>query len=204
LWHRGVRCQCGFHLPVPRWQLRGDVAVDVVNGTAAALVPSLPGDCHRGDALLALAAAVELGVQPCRAARAIESVAAVEHRFETVRLGRHEVRLMLGKNPASWHELLEILEDGDAPIVVCLNAEAADGTDTSWIWDVPFERLLGRRCVACGARRTDLALRLQAAGLDVTIADDPTEAVAQLPPGPVEVVATYTAFHQFVRRLGAA
>jgi lipid II isoglutaminyl synthase (glutamine-hydrolysing) len=203
LWQRGVPCCCGFQLPVPRWRTRGDSAIDVVGGTCVPLRLSLPGACHREDALLALAAAVEIGVRPGQAARAMEAVHSVEHRFETVRLGAHDVRLMLGKNPASWHELLAILERDESPVVVCLNAEVADGTDTSWIWDVPFERLAGRRVVACGTRRTDLALRLDAAGLDVAVADDPLEALAGLPRGRVELVGTYTAFHEVVHRIDA-
>jgi len=201
LWQRGVPCRCGFELPVPRWRMRGDSAIDVVGGTCVPLRLSLPGTCHRGDALLALAAAVELGVRPVGAARAMESVHSVEHRFETVRLGSHDVRLMLGKNPASWHELLSIIEHDELPLVVCLNAEVADGADTSWIWDVPFERLAGRQAVACGTRRTDLALRLDAAGLDVAVANDPLQALHALPCGRVDLVATYTAFHEIVHRI---
>jgi lipid II isoglutaminyl synthase (glutamine-hydrolysing) len=53
LWQRGVPCRCGFDLPVPRWRLRGDSAIDVVGGTCVPLRLSLPGTCHRGDALLA-------------------------------------------------------------------------------------------------------------------------------------------------------
>jgi lipid II isoglutaminyl synthase (glutamine-hydrolysing) len=110
---------------------------------------------------------------------------------------------MLGKNPASWHELLSILEREESPLVVCLNAEVADSADTSWIWDVPFERLAGRRAAACGTRRTELALRLDAAGLEVVVVDDPLEALAGLPRGRVELVATYTAFHEVVHRIDA-
>ena len=43
-----------------------------------------------------------------------------------------------------------------APVVVGINARAADGPDTSWLWDVPFERLAGRSVVATGDRRLDL------------------------------------------------
>jgi hypothetical protein len=153
---------------------------------------------------MALAAAVELGVDHTTAAAAIGSVASVEHRYETIRWGDHDVRLMMGKNPASWSELLSILEHGDGPIVVCLNARAADGTDTSWIWDVPFDRLAGHPVIAAGDRRRDLALRLEVAGVDPIVADDPLAAIDTLPPGPVDLIATYTAFHDVIDRLHLA
>ena len=38
------------------------------------------------------------------------------------------------------------------PVVLSINARIADGLDTSWLWDVPFERLAGRTVVATGDR----------------------------------------------------
>jgi UDP-N-acetylmuramyl tripeptide synthase len=205
LWDGVSACACGFALPVARWWMDVRTAADRLTGTRVPLPLALPGACNRADALIALAAAVELGVDAASAARAMAGVRSIEHRYETVCLGDHEVRLLMGKNPASWLELLPILEDSDDPIVMCLNADPADGTDTSWIWDVPFERLSRRRLVAAaGRRRADLAVRLHVAGLEPLVADDPLAAVAALPPGRVELVATYTAFHQLVARLRPA
>ena len=45
----------------------------------------------------------------------------------------------------------------------------ADGLDTSWLWDVPFERLRGRTVVATGERCRDLAVRLRYAEVDHTV-----------------------------------
>ena len=42
---------------------------------------------------------------------------------------------------------------GPLPVVLSVNARIADGLDTSWLWDVPFERLPGRPVVATGERR---------------------------------------------------
>ena len=53
-----------------------------------------------------------------------------------------------------------------APVVLSVNARTADGLDTSWLWDVPFERLAGRPVVATGDRRLDLAVRLRYAEVD--------------------------------------
>ena len=117
------------------------------------------------------------------------------------RAGR-PVRLLLAKNPAGWTAIFDLLaEDGDAaaPVVLSVNARIADGLDTSWLWDVPFERLAGRTVVATGDRRLDLAVRLRYAEVDHVVVDGPLaaldHAVAGTPPGsPVEFLGNYTAF----------
>ncbi len=55
--------------------------------------------------------------------------------------------------------------------------------------------------VAAGERGTDLAVRLGYAGVEHTLVHDTLAAIASCPPGPVEVVANYTAFLQLQRRL---
>ena len=61
-----------------------------------------------------------------------------------------------------------------------LNARGQDGRDPSWIWDVPFEVLAGRRAVCIGERAADLAVRLDYAGVDVAVAPSVRRAVALL------------------------
>jgi UDP-N-acetylmuramyl tripeptide synthase len=84
---------------------------------------------------------------------------------------------------------------------VIINAREADGRDTSWLWDVPFEQFSCRPVVASGERAADLGVRLSYAGLEHQTVADPLAALAALPAGKVDVVANYTAFHQFRRRL---
>jgi UDP-N-acetylmuramyl tripeptide synthase len=96
------------------------------------------------------------------------------------------VRTLLAKNPAGWRETLDVLATGDTPVVLVMNAREADGRDLSWLWDVPFERLGGRRVVVCGKRATDLAVRLSYAELPHQIGRDPRAAIAGLPVGRVE------------------
>ena len=71
----------------------------------------------------------------------------VAGRFSTIDRSGHPVRLLLAKNPAGWTAVFDLLDEtGDAgdPLVLSVNARTADGLDTSWLWDVPFERLVGR------------------------------------------------------------
>ena len=53
------------------------------------------------------------------------------------------------------------------PLLLILNDLIADGTDVSWIWDVPLAGLARRRTpvVVSGRRADDLALRLKYANL---------------------------------------
>jgi UDP-N-acetylmuramyl tripeptide synthase len=87
------------------------------------------------------------------------------------------------------------------PVVLVLNAEAADGRDPSWLWDVPFELLRGRRVLVTGRRGADLSVRLRYAQVDHEVTDDLSSALAAVGPTPCDVVASYTAFAVANRRL---
>jgi UDP-N-acetylmuramyl tripeptide synthase len=129
-------------------------------------------------------------------------IPSVEGRYlETSYAGR-PLRLLLAKNPAGWVEALGMSRP-DAPVIVSVNARAADGRDPSWLWDVPFEVLRGRHAVASGERSRDVAVRLRYAGVDHVRVDDPADALrAAHGSGPVEVLANYTAFQTFRRVVG--
>ena len=81
---------------------------------------------------------------------------------------------------------------------------AADGKDVSWLWDVDFEQLAGRRVVCTGPRAYDLAVRLEYAGVDHEVVTDLTDAlraVADAAP-PVDLIATYTPFQKLLKMGG--
>jgi UDP-N-acetylmuramyl tripeptide synthase len=108
---------------------------------------------------------------------------------------------MLAKNPAGWDELLDLVSTGDAPLVVSINARTADGTDPSWLWDVPYERLAGRSVVATGDRFRDLSVRLHYGGVVHRTEPDPRRAVlvaAEEDDTMVDVIGNYTAFHDLL------
>lgn len=203
------RCTtCGRARPDLAWALQtGDGAAPRVCGPGGLAEPlglALPGRANAANAVMALACAQRLGVPPEAALRRLRDVASVAGRYAVVRIdGRYPVRLLLAKNPAGWGELFDVLSPAPAPVVVAINARAADGRDPSWLWDVPFERLAGRQVVATGDRRRDLAVRLLYAGVAHTVRADPWADGG--PDGltggaPVDVVANYTAFHDLLRR----
>jgi lipid II isoglutaminyl synthase (glutamine-hydrolysing) len=194
----GWQCTCGLARPTPHWWIDEGKAC-----TTEAVLPlelRLPGQINLGNATMALAAACAVGIQPDQAASALRGVEVVAGRYALVHRGSQQLRLLLAKNPAGWAGMLSILGE-PRPLLVIINAREADGRDTSWLWDVPFEQLTSRPLVASGERAADLGVRLSYAGLEHQTVPDPVAALAALPAGTVDVVANYTAFHYFRRRL---
>jgi lipid II isoglutaminyl synthase (glutamine-hydrolysing) len=206
---------CGFARPRPAVVL-DDVSMTDQRDRRIEFGLSLPGWCNRANAAVAASAASFLGVDEADGLAAMATVAEVTGRYGRVRVGGIPARLLLSKNPAGWMEIFDFLAPPPAPVVVSINARLADGRDPSWLWDVPFERLAGRRVVASGERCRDLAVRLKYAEIDHVMVEDPVRAVAEAAraatangtaPGdgsatgaaPVDVVGNYTAFQELRR-----
>jgi len=194
-------CTCGLVRPPPDWSLTAQLLTG--QGSSTRLELRLPGRCNISNAALAVAAAAALGVSPQPAAAAMGGLDTVAGRFTVIRRGDQELRLLLAKNPAGWVETLSVLEQARSLLVV-INAREADGRDTSWLWDVPFEGLPRRAIVASGERAADLGVRLSYAGLEHCTEPDPVAALLLLPAGKVDVVANYTGFRQLLGRLAKA
>jgi UDP-N-acetylmuramyl tripeptide synthase len=230
--------QCDFARPTRYAWLEGSELV-MAAGDRYPVAIRLPGRFNRANAaMVAIAAPSMVGagdpaegrsslmptttppLTPALALSRMATVGEVAGRFaSTVRKG-HPVRLLLAKNPAGWTAIFDLLdEDGsvDTPIVLAINARIADGLDTSWLWDVPFERLAGRPVVATGDRRLDLAVRLRYAEVACSVVEDPLAAVdraVDMVPsghdggrgrgdatGSVEFLGNYTAFAELWGRL---
>ncbi len=193
-----------FKRPSPQWWFDDDTLYGP-NGLALPMQLALPGSVNRGNAAQAVAAAVALGADPAKAVAAVSAVDEVAGRYRTVRIGQHEARILLAKNPAGWQEALSMVDQHAAGVVISVNGQIPDGEDLSWLWDVRFEHFAqafnATPVVAAGERGTDLAVRLGYAGVPHTLVHDTMAAIAACPPGRVEVVANYTAFLQLQRRL---
>lgn len=194
----GWSCRCGLSRPPPDWQLHKDAVRGPQTTTPVQL--RLPGRFNLGNAMTAIAAADALGVPPAQAAAAMAELATIAHRYAVIRHGRYELHLFLAKNPASWAETLPLLQ-GRPALLFAVNAREADGRDTSWLWDVPFEELTPRPTVASGERAADVGLRLSYAEVGHHTELDPLAGLQLLPPGKVAVVANYTAFTDLWHRL---
>jgi UDP-N-acetylmuramyl tripeptide synthase len=178
--------------PLDVW-LDGGV-LHTADGFRHELAMALPGRANRANAAMAMTAAAELGVDRNIALGAMAETEEVVGRYRTVRTAGVEARLLLAKNPAGWLEVLDVLRPAPLPVVVAINARIADGKDPSWLWDVPFEALQGRRVVASGERAADLAVRLHYAEVDHIVVPDPVAAITAAGAPEVDMVGTYTSF----------
>jgi UDP-N-acetylmuramyl tripeptide synthase len=173
---------CGFARPEPMATLtstdHGATFHGIwADGRSQEMTLRLPGRFNHANALMAAVAAETQGIDAADGLAAMATIGDVAGRFTIHEVGGVRTRLMLAKNPAGWSELLDLVGEDDGPVVVSINARTADGADPSWLWDVPFERLVGRVVVASGDRCRDLSVRLQYAGVAHTVEKDPVAAV---------------------------
>ncbi|WP_431040665.1 MurT ligase domain-containing protein [Streptomyces sp. P1-3] len=195
-------CQaCGFRRPQASWALNGDYVLDP-QGSAWPIHLQLPGRANKANAATSAAVAAVFGVPPQVALERMYQVQAVAGRYDVVTFNNRELRLLLAKNPAGWLETFSLIDGPPAPVILSVNARGADGTDTSWLWDVDYTRLAGHPICVIGDRKLDLAVRLEVAGLDFRVCESVDEAVAMCPPGRIETIANYTAFQDLRRRVG--
>ena len=125
-------------------------------------------------------------------------------RQELIQYADKDIDLILVKNPVGLDEVLHMLntEKDDYSLVTLLNANHADGIDTSWIWDGQFEDLNHeqiKQILVGGQRWHDMGFRLEVAGFSpeqmTTCPDNEAviEEIAKLPTKKVYILSTYTA-----------
>lgn len=116
--------------------------------------------------------------------------------------------LVLIKNPVGASQALEMIKLADYPfsLSVLLNANYADGIDTSWIWDANFELINDMPITeinAGGIRHSEIARRLRVSGYDETKItenknlEDVMAAIEQQETDHAYILATYTAMLEF-------
>ena len=157
----------------------------------------VPGRFNKGNAVCALAAAVEMGVYAPVAIKGMRTVQAPAGRFAIGSYGDTKARLVLAKNPAGWAESLLVMQSD--PVILAIDSLIADGTDVSWLWDVDYEQLAGRRVIATGPRSADLAVRLSYAEVEHEVIPDVADALKGPFDGTVDVLATYSVFLRLCR-----
>jgi lipid II isoglutaminyl synthase (glutamine-hydrolysing) len=196
------RCgECGFARPAADWVLDGEAVIDPA-GRRHELGLALPGRANRANAAVALAVASQFGIDAGRALPMLRKVTSVAGRYTTVPRRGRSVRLLLAKNPAGWLEAFDVLEPPPVPVLLAVNAQGPDGRDTSWLWDVDYRHLRGRRVFVAGERRLDLAVRLEADGVVFELVGKVDEAVDLVHTGSLDVIANYTAFQQIRTAFG--
>lgn len=193
--------ECGFRRPTPSWALSGDHVLDP-HGSAWPIHLQLPGRANKANAASSAAVAAVFGVPPQVALERMYQVQAVAGRYDVVQFQERDLRLLLAKNPAGWLETFSLIDPPPTPVILSVNARGADGTDTSWLWDVDYTRLTGHPICVLGDRKLDLAVRLEVANQQFQVCENLDQAVQMCPPGRIEVIANYTAFQDLRRRVG--
>jgi UDP-N-acetylmuramyl tripeptide synthase len=205
-------CHCGFRPPVATVVQRDDDLM--IDGATHRAPLSLPGGWQLANRALAVAATSALGLPVDAALAAIADVTIVGVRPRQLRFPDGlTAPALLVKNPAGWNALVEhLLTRTDEPTLLFVQHDnASDGRDPSWLWDVDFERLAGRPVVTSGIRALDVAVRLHTAGMRVIAAEpDPIVAATRVPAHGQDgardafVAASYSAYHELLRRLEPA
>lgn len=186
---------CHLTQPEPQYQVDGAQIVGPDRIWPTSL--QLPGSFNVGNAACVLAAARELGVDPAVSVAAMNKVEAPAGRYATMTIGDATIHLLLAKNPAGWATALPLATR--ETVVLAIDSQFADGQDVSWLYDVDFTPLRGRKIIATGYRALDLAVRLTYAEVEHTCVPDLMTAV-EGHTGDVDVVATYTPFQHLLAR----
>ncbi|GAA0055559.1 UNVERIFIED_CONTAM: Mur ligase family protein [Streptococcus canis] len=160
------------------------------------------------NALAAVAVAEFFGVKPEQIKAGFNKSKAVFGRQETFMLGDKSCTLVLIKNPVGASQALEMIQLAAYPfsLSVLLNANYADGIDTSWIWDANFELITQMPITeinAGGVRHSEIARRLRVTGFDETKLsqaeklEEIMQAIEKQEAEHAYILATYTAMLEF-------
>lgn len=164
---------CGFKRPQLDYavtdltELTNTSASFVIDGQAYTI--KVGGLYNIYNALAAVAVAEFFGLEPECIKRGFDKSRAVFGRQETFAIGDKSCTLILIKNPVGATQALEMIKLAPHPfsLSVLLNANYADGIDTSWIWDAQFEQILEMnipQVFAGGVRHAEIARRLRVTG----------------------------------------
>lgn len=131
-----------------------------------------------------------------RADKANELIDNSPDRIYNFSIGDRVVPTHLAKNPESWRQALRDISSDQ--VILSVNARGIDGLDTSWLWDIDYSDLLGKRVTCTGERRLDVAYRLSVQGIETKAADTFRAAVDSFPTGPIQAIASYTAYQDLL------
>ena len=203
---------CGFRRPELDYKLtqltslRHNSSDFVIDGQSYHI--NIGGLYNIYNALAAVSVAQFFGVDPTTIKTGFDKSRAVFGRQETFKIGDKECTLVLIKNPVGATQALEMIKLAPYPfsLSVLLNANYADGIDTSWIWDADFEQVLNMdipHMIAGGVRHSEIARRLRVTGYNAEqiseVADlsQVFEKIKNQETKHAYILATYTAMLEF-------
>lgn len=204
--------ECGFKRPELTYSLNKissqSPQSSVFEIDSAKVELHIGGTYNIYNALAAYSVGRALGLSGDESARALsDNDEKVFGRQEVINIDDKQTTLILVKNPVGLDQVLEMISTDKEPfsLAVLLNANYADGIDTSWIWDGNFEGLPFDRIPSIltgGERYKDITFRLRVAGVPEKNfsqrekLEDVVSFIKQMPTNHVYVLATYTAVLQ--------
>lgn len=207
---------CGFKRPALTHQVTniGKLTPDTINFAIEHQEITMPigGKYNIHNALAAYSVAREFDVPAAKIMQALSNSQRLFGRQELITYNGHDINLILVKNPVGLNEIVDLIneEEDEFSLVALLNAQHADGIDTSWIWDGNFElleRTKIKQVIVGGERFHDMALRLEVAGFDpaqMQVTDSLNsvlETVKKAPTKKVYILSTYTAMLALRKKL---
>lgn len=169
-------CHCGFKRETPQYEIASftvDPFIEMtVNDTTFNM--KIAGDFNAYNALAAYTVLRELGLNDTSIRKGFETYTSDNGRMQYFEKGQKKALINLAKNPAGMNASIAMGEklDESKVYVLSLNDFAADGRDTSWIYDADFEKLNEQTIeaiIVTGSRAEELQLRLKLAEVTAPI-----------------------------------
>ncbi|WP_283678552.1 Mur ligase family protein [Lentilactobacillus sp. Marseille-Q4993] len=199
---------CGYSRPELNFQLNKRIELTPKSSTfeidGEQIKIGIGGVYNIYNALAAYSVGRFMGVSPDQIRKAFEQDERIFGRQEEINVNGKKVTLILVKNPVGLNQVIDMISTDKDPFtfIGLLNANYADGIDTSWIWDGDFERLNDmniKQFITGGERYKDITYRLQVAEIDESKhlvepnLDKVVEMIDDVPTEKVYILATYTA-----------
>jgi UDP-N-acetylmuramoyl-L-alanyl-D-glutamate--2,6-diaminopimelate ligase len=200
---------CDFKRPELRYTL-SDI-VDMDNNSSTFVIDdeeysiSVGGTYNVYNALAAVSVAEYFDIDSVSISKGLEETQRVFGRQEILTIEGKKCTLVLVKNPVGLNQVIDMisLAPYSFTLVFLLNANYADGLDTSWIWDGNHENVINMdvpQVIVGGERHEDMHRRMDVAGINEDIIvdvgadfDKLRQAISQAPTDDVYILATYTA-----------
>ncbi len=192
---------CTFGKPKSDYVFMGDELYHA--GKLLAIVrTSLPGQFNLMNAAVATIVGYEREIPLKDIDSALTSLSGVGGRYSTFQILGRTLTAFMAKNPAGWQQIIAMLAESTQPLIVGINANVADGRDTSWLYDIDFGPFGDREVIVVGERRYDIAVRLSYGGVAHRIATTYTEAITAFDEGTsISYIGNYTEFSNMMRFL---
>ncbi|MDG3132093.1 Mur ligase family protein [Streptococcus suis] len=203
---------CGFSRPTLTYQLTE--LKEITNTSSTFVIDQQTYTINIGglyniyNALAAVSVAEFFGVSPEKIKAGFDKSKAVFGRQERFQIGNKDCTLVLIKNPVGATQAIEMMKLApyEFSLSVLLNANYADGIDTSWIWDADFEQIHHMNIphiFAGGVRSSEIARRLRVTGYpeeqisETKKLEDILTLIENSSSSHAYILATYTAMLEF-------